>query len=251
MKGAKKLLSILILAVFLPLSLMAETDYKNVLWDDYISLRDAMYNSETTAIGLLPLQEKAKQSAQKLFTSDSLYVALSRCEYIMGRAYSYEDNKEMAEQYYDKGEELANKALEIKESVPSLLMYAENISQNCSVKGVGYAVSMGTKVTGLAKDVLKLDDKNGAAHYMINAQHIYAPSPFHNYKKGIKEMKALLSDQSIKFQKDDLFNITSAIGYGYMEKKEYSDALEWFNKSLTYYPNNKFVNNLVNEIKNK
>lgn len=233
------------------LSVFADTDYKNVLWDDYITLRDAMYNSDTSADGLLPLQQKAKESANSLFTDDKLYIALSRCEYIMGRAYSYEENKEMAETYYDKGEALAKKALDIKETAPALLMWAENISQNCSVKGVSYAISMGTKVQGLAKDVIKMDPKNGAALYMDSCQHVYAPSPFHNFKKGIKELTALYEDKSNNYQKDDLFNITSGIGYGYMKKKDYEDARYWFNKSLEYYPGNKFVKGLLNDIKGK
>ena len=179
------------------------------------------------------------------------FIAQSRCEYIMGRAYSYEGDVEKAGLYYDKGEELAKKALDTKETVPALLMYAENISQNCSVKGVGYAVSMGTKVQGLAKDIIKLEPKNGAALYMNSAQHIYAPSPFHNYKKGINEMTALYEDKSNIYEKDDLFNITSAIGYGYMERKHYEDARLWFNKSLEYYPGNKFVRGLLKDIDGK
>lgn len=62
-------------------SAFAAIDRKNVLWDDYIKLRDTVYNSEKSA---------------------------------------------------------------------------ENISQNCPVKPVSYAISTGTKVAGFAKNVLKI-----------------------------------------------------------------------------------------------
>lgn len=231
-------------------SLYASTDYTHILWDDYRTFRDAMYNSENEET-LFSLQEKARSSAETLFTGADLFIAQSRLEYIMGRAYSYEGDSDKAALYYDKGEALAKKALDIKETAPALLMYAENISQNCSVKGVGYAISMGTKVQGLAKDVIKMEPKNGAALYMNSCQYIYAPSPFHNYKKGIKELLALYEDKSNVYEKDDLFNITSAIGYGYMQRKEYEDARVWFNKALEYYPGNKFVKGLLNDIRGK
>ena len=238
-------------ALFAATSVFARTDYDKVLWDDYITLRDAVYNSEAPAGELTALYDAARQSAKELFKDDSLYIAFSRCEYMMGRAYSYEENKEMAAKHYDAGELYVNQALDIKETASALIMYGENVSQNCSVKPVSYAITMGTKVGGFASDVLKLDPDNGAALYMKNAQYIYAPSPFHNYGKGIKKMKELFDDPNIDFEKDDLFNVTSAIGYGYMGKKEYDDARGWFNKALEYYPNNAFVNGLLKDIEGK
>ena len=251
--GNRKIKKVLISIIVMVLGSFAfcATDFKNILWDDYVVLRDAVYNSEAPAVQLMPLYEKAKSSAKTLFTSGDLYVALSRCDYIMGRAYSYENNKDKAGEFYDSGSDYAEKAIDICDCAPARLMIAENISQNCSVKPVSYAITMGTKVGGLAKDVLKHDPQNGAALYMKSAQYIYAPSPFHNYKKGIKEMKEILDDKSVRLEKDDLFNITSAIGYGYMGKKEYEDAEIWLKKSLVYYPNNNYVNGLLNDIKNK
>lgn len=241
---------VILFALFAATSLFARTDFEKVLWDDYITLRDSVYNSVPSE-ELLPLYDTARKSAEEIFTEDSLFVAYSRCEYMMGRAYSYEENKDMAGKHYDAGEAYVNKALEIKRSAAALIMYGENVSQNCSVKPVSYALTMGTKVGGFAKDVLDVDPDNGAALYMKDAQYIYAPSPFHNYGKGIKRMLEIYNDPNIDFEKDDLFNVASAIGYGYMGKKQYDDAKEWFNKALEYYPNNKFVNDLLKDIENK
>lgn len=229
-------------------SLFALTDVENVLWDDYIVLRDTMYNCEKNAEGLIPLYETAKKSANELFKEDTLLVALSRCEYIMGRAYSYEENKEKAGEYYDAGEEYAAQALEIKETTTAQLMYAENISQNCSVKPTSYAISKGTKVGALGLAILEVKPSSAAAKYLRAAQYIYAPAPFHNYKKGIRVMQEILNDPNNTFEKDDIFNITSSIGYGFMERKVYDEAAVWYKKALELYPNNSYVNGLLKDV---
>lgn len=242
----KRIIIFLFLLISVPL--FALTDTHTVLWDEYITLRDSMYNSVTSAEGLLPLYNEAVASAKKNFSDDTLYIALSRCEYIMGRAYNYESNKDMAEKYFDAGQEYAEKALDIKKSATAYLMLGETISQNCSVKPVSYVLSNGTKVNGFGKNALKLDPKYGAAKYLLSAQYIYAPAPFHNHKKGIKEMESILNDPNNRLEKDDKFNVMSAIGYGYIERKDTENATIWLKKSLEIYPSNKYVNGLLASI---
>lgn len=229
-------------------SLFAEVNTHDVLWDEYIVLRDAMYNNIHSAEELLPLYNSAVASAKVNFTDDTLLVALSRCEYMMGRAYSYEENKDAAGARYDAGDKYAEQALNIRESATAHLMRGENISQNCSVKPVSYALSYGTKVGGLAKKVLKLDENYGAAMYLQTAQYIYAPSPFHNHKKGIKEMQEILNNSAARLEKDDIFNLTSAIGYGYLQREEKAEAKKWFLKALEVYPGNKYVQSLLKDL---
>lgn len=228
--------------------MFAEVNTHDVLWPEFIILRDTMYNNETSADGLLPLYDVAVNSAKATFRDDTLLVALSRCEYIMGRAYSYEENKDAAGSRYDAGDAYAEEALEIRESATAHLMRGENISQNCSVKPVSYALSHGTKVGGLAKKVLKADENYGAAMYLQVAQHIYAPSPFHNHKKGIREMQEILNDKSARLEKDDIFNLTSAIGYGFIQREEPDEARKWLEKALEIYPGNKYVQSLLKDL---
>lgn len=242
-----RLFLLTIMALLMP-SVFAEVNTHDILWDEYIVLRDSMYNGEYTADGLLPLYDEAVAAAKVHFSDDALLVALSRCEYIMGRAYSYEENKDAAGDRYDAGDAYAEQALDIRESATAHLMRGENISQNCSVKPVSYALTHGTKVGGLAKKVLKLDENYGAAMYLQSAQNIYAPSPFHNHKKGIKQMQEILNDSSVRLGKDDIFNLTSAIGYGFMQRKEVDSAREWFQKALEVYPGNKYVQSLLQDL---
>lgn len=243
-----KFLKIFLVMIVATTSLFAEVNTHDVLWDEYIALRDAMYNNQYSADGLLPLYDVAVATAKEKFSEDTLLVALSRCEYIMGRAYSYEENKDAAGARYDAGDKFAEQALDIRESATAHLMRGENISQNCSVKPVSYALSHGTKIAGLAKKVLKLDEKYGAAMYLQTAQHIYAPSPFHNHKKGIREMQEILEDSSVRLEKDDMFNLISAIGYGYLQQEKIDEARTWLLKALEVYPGNKYVQSLLKDL---
>lgn len=243
-----KFLKTFLVMIVATTSLFAEVNTHDVLWDEYIVLRDAMYNNEHAADGLLSLYDAAVAAAKEKFSEDTLLLALSRCEYIMGRAYSYEENKDAAGARYDAGDKFAVQALDIRESATAHLMRGENISQNCSVKPVSYALSHGTKIAGLAKKVLKLDENYGAAMYLQTAQHIYAPSPFHNHKKGIREMKEILEDSTVRLEKDDMFNLISAIGYGYLQREEIDEARTWLLKALEVYPGNKYVQSLLKDL---
>ncbi len=214
-------------------------------------LRDTMYNDPLNHEKIISEYNKTISEIKATLTGYELYVSLSRCEYYVGRSYFYGEQNDLAGKYYDKGLEYAQKALDLKEDEDALLMYAENLSQNCAVKSTGYAMTHGLSIGGYAKDVLKINDLNAAAMYLTSAQHIYAPAPFHNHKKGIREMKEILDTPNIQLEKDDEFNLTSAIAYGYIQRKEYNEALPWIEKALIIYPSNFFAIDLKTQILDK
>ncbi len=211
-------------------------------------LRDAMYNHSLNHEQLQPLYISAKEDLIKTLFGYDLYVALSRCEYYMGRSYYLGGQKDLAGECYDRGIEYAKKALEINEGDDAFVMYSENLSQNSTVKPTSYTLSNGLRIGSYAKEALKINENNAAAHYLLAAQYIYAPSPFHNHKKGIREMKEILLMPALEMEKDDEFNIISSIGYGYFQRKEYIEALPWIEAALAIYPNNVFAVDLKQKI---
>ncbi len=212
------------------------------------AFRDAMYNDPLNEAKMLQEYTKAVESVESSLSGYSLYVELSRCEYYMGRSYFYRENNDLAGKHYDKGLEYAQKALDTKRGAEALLMYAENLSQNCAVKPTSYAIANGLSIGGYAKDALKIEKNNAAAMYLLAAQNIYAPAPFHNHRKGIAEMKDILNTPNINLAKDDEFNVTSSIAYGYIQRKEYDEALPWIEKALVVYPQNFFALDLKQQI---
>ncbi|MDR1444490.1 MAG: tetratricopeptide repeat protein [Treponema sp.] len=212
--------------------------------DYYLQLRDAIYAQELNAGEIVPLYQDAATKARETLTGRELYVMLSRCEYMMGRAYQYENKKTEAAAQYEQGILWAEKAQEEGEEDEGWQMLAENISQSCAVRSVSYALANGLKVESYSKKALAKNPRNAAAQIMIASRWIYAPSPFHDYKKGIKMMEEIPSASNP--DKDDLFNIYSAIGYAYVQQKKPTDARPWLLKALEIYPTNKYVQSLLN-----
>ncbi len=210
--------------------------------------RDTFYNNALNS----ELLEKVYKDTVSIVNSElegyELYVELSRCEYFMGRCAFFREEKKIAAKYFDKGIDYAKEALNIKKGADAYIMHAENISQNCAVKSTLYAMSNGLKIADYAKEALEFDPNIAAALYLIEARHIYAPAPFNNLDKGIKNMTSIVQDTNVKFEKDDLFNFTSGIAYGYVEIEEWENALIWINKAIEIYPSNFFVLELKNQI---
>ncbi|WP_428770455.1 hypothetical protein V1L52_01100 [Treponema sp. HNW] len=251
MKQSRTLFIYVVLFCTFCAGLSAQNVQTNLPLASLAVFRDAMYNNPLNHDELLQLYEKTMQDIASSLSDYDLYVASARCDYYMGRSYGYAQNKEKAGFYYDRALETIQKALSIKEGPEALLIQGENISQNCAVKPVSYAMSNGLKVGKLAQQVIDADPKNGAAMHLLHARHVYAPSPFHNHRKGIKEMKRILEIPGIKLENDDTFNITSAIAYAYIQLEKYKDALEWIEKALAVYPSNFFALDLKKQAETK
>jgi tetratricopeptide (TPR) repeat protein len=211
----------------------------------FIPLRDAIYEQKLRAGEIVPLYRAASQRAAADLAGQALYTALSRCEYMMGRAYQFEERKEEAAACYEKGIEWAEKSLEAGPSAEGWRMLAENISQSCVVRPVSYAMTNGPKVERFSKNALELDPRNAAALYMIASRWVYAPAPFNNYRRGIRMMEDILKDNEGIMERDDRFNVYSAIAYACMQQKKYQEARPWLEKSLAVYPTNKFAGDML------
>jgi len=229
------------LALFLPafcVGLWAEN-----LQEWLIPLREAVYEQKLDADNIKPLYSAAKTDANANCSGAELNLALSRCEYFMGRALQNEKKNSEAFVHYLEGMKLAEKALETAPSADAWVMRAENLSQSCAVGTVGYAMSNGLNVEKFAKNALSMNNRNAAAQYLVAARWVFAPSPLNNLKKGIVMMMDILDKGDM--EKDDFFNVNSAIGYAYVQQKKYAEARPWLLKSLEIYPSNKFVAELL------
>jgi tetratricopeptide (TPR) repeat protein len=213
--------------------------------DWYIPLRDAIYEQNLKADEIAPLFRETSAKARSALSGAELYVMLSRCEYMMGRAYQYEERKEEAAAHYAEGMSWAEKALEEQPGDEAWQLLAENISQSCAVRPASFAMANGLKVERFAKNALELNPRNTASHIMIASRWVYAPAPFNNYRKGIQMMEDIAARYDQDLHRDDRFNVYSAVGYAYVQQKKYAQARPWLQKSLEVYPTNKFVRGLL------
>ncbi|MCL2243845.1 MAG: tetratricopeptide repeat protein [Treponema sp.] len=209
----------------------------------YIPLREAIYEQKLSADEIMPVYNNVSNRAKASLSGAAQYIMLSRCEYMMGRAYQYEEKKDQAASHFEEGIIWAQKALELQDSAEAWQMLAENISQSCAVRSVSYAMANGLKVERYSKNALTIDRRNAAAQIMIAARWVYAPSPFNNYRRGIEMMSAIPDESNM--QKDDFFNVYIGIGYAYLQQKNSAQARQWLQKSLEVYPTNKYAQSLL------
>ena len=231
-----------ILMLFAAVNLYSQTPVP----DWYLLLREVVYEQELKSDEIVPLYNSIKTHAEKSLSGAPLYVMLSRCEYMMGRVYLFEANKPLADKCFDTGMKLAEKAIQTAETDTAWQMLAENLSQVCSIRPWSYVLANGLNVAKFSENALAINKRNAAAQYLVAARWIYAPPPFHNYKKGLDMMLAIIKEGDM--QKDDEFNIYSSIGYAYYLQKNYVQAKIWMQKSLEIYPTNKYVLGLINNL---
>jgi tetratricopeptide (TPR) repeat protein len=208
-----------------------------------VPLREAIYEQKLKADEIGPLYRAAQTSAREQSSGTALDLALSRCEYFMGRALQYEERNNEARVHYNEGMRLAEKALAVEPSVEGWLIRAENLSQACALGPLSFTMSNGLNVEKFAKNALAINSRNAAAQFIVAARWVYAPAPFNNHKRGIEMMQAILTNGDL--EKDDLFNVNLAIGYAYIQQKKYAEARPWLLKSLEIYPTNKYAAELL------
>ena len=212
----------------------------------FIPLREAVYEQLLTADQIAPMYREISARAQTTLRGAEQFVILSRIEYMMGRAFQFEERNNKAAARYEEGMRYAQMALDIQPSAEAWQMRAENLSQLIAARNSNtFAITHGLNVERWAKNALSLDSRNAAAQIMIASRWIYAPSPFNNFRRGITMMMAI--PQESNMQKDDEFNVYVAIGYAYIQQRRFSDARPWILKSLEIYPTNKFARSLLEQ----
>ena len=235
-----RLLSAVLLAVLFTAGpvLMADT-----LPEWQFALREAVLGHTLSADGVRSLYVRAAEAAKQSLAGVSLDLSLSRSELLMGQILLDEEKNEDARPHFAEGLRLARKAQEAVNSAEAWVLMAENISRLCQIGPLSYTMANGLNVGKWAKNALAIDARNAAAQRLIASRWIFAPGVLGNPGKGVEMMKAILKDGDMG--KDDLFNVYSAIGYGYLQMRKPADARPWLLQALELYPANRFVNGLL------
>jgi tetratricopeptide (TPR) repeat protein len=205
--------------------------------DWFTPLLDAVYGNAGNADYIEGLGGWTEELATRNLNGTEMFNMLSYCEFLIAKAYIAEKKDDQAERHFQLGLDYAASSVKNNPTAEGYRMMAENISQLCAIKSVGWVIVNGLKVEQYAKKGLEYDKRNAACGYLIAARWIYAPAPFHNINKGIKEMNDILSG-SYDLQKEDYFNIYYSIAYAYNRNKKTDEAKSWLEKALDIYPEN-------------
>ena len=235
----KKIFLFSLLTIVTLNSFAAET-YQDKLAPWLLRLRDAVYEQVLGTNAVYPLYTAAKARAETDLSGAEKLNALSLCEYYMGRAYQYFKQDKNALACYEDGYTLAENSLKTKETFEGWVLRSNHLAQMCTLKSTTYAMAHGLDVGKFAGNALKINRRSATAQHIIGSRWVYAPAPFHDLNKGISIMKEILTG-NYEMQKDDLFNVYTALAYAYLRNKDKAEAQIWINKALTVYPSNKYV----------
>lgn len=237
---------------------------------------DRYYNNEIPTIAKAQeLYNAAVDSLPESFDDYQQAVHFARCEFYLGMCIMGEydfssiekiksmtdttDNsknlseqvkktKEQAASHFDSAISFAQAALKIHEGPDAYVIYAMGISSNCTVKNSSYVINNGLKVGSFSKKALQLDAQNATACYYQNAQDLFAPPFFANYKRGYNKMLSFYNNENLRKEKFDTYYFITAIAFSFYKTNNKENALIWYKKSLEIYPKNSFALKMIKEL---
>jgi len=213
-----------------------------------LPLREAIYEQVLTANEVAPLYRSVVATAQQRTSGVNRYLALSRAEFFMGRALLFEERNREARPHFAEGLRLAERAVTIAPSAEAWVLRGENLAHLIQVSNWTFALANGLDVERFARNALEFDSRNAAAQYLIAARWIFAPRAFANINRGIGMMEDILHNGDMA--RDDLFNVTSAIGWGLVQQRNFAAAVPWIQMALEVYPTNRFAAELLQTAEN-
>jgi len=211
--------------------------------DWMLPLREAVYEQVLSADEVRPLYLDALSAAEQNASGASLNLAVSQAEYFMGRALLFEERNPEARTHFSEGLRLAQLTVQQAPSAQAWALRGDNLAHLIQASNWTFAMANGLDVEKFANSALAIDGRNAAAKYLIASRWVFAPSPFNNINRGIDMMQAILRENNM--EKDDLFNVNSAIGWGYLQQRKYEEAKPYIRRAIEVYPTNVWAAELL------
>jgi tetratricopeptide (TPR) repeat protein len=234
----KRTISVYIL-LFLPL-----TVYAQVFPHSFIVFRDTVYLQNKSLLDTMRLYTAAKRDIENSLTGADLYLALSRCEYLMGLSFRVEGRNSEAAAYFEQGIAWAEESLELCPTSEGYRLLGTNISFLCEVRRT-YGLRNFGKIEENANRALDLDSNNLAARYLIAAQYVASPWPLGNLRKGLALLEEIIRQNYLSMDKEDLFNLYLMLEAVNRKLRNYEEAQIWHERGAAIYPTNNFISLLV------
>jgi len=160
------LLAIILFTAAFPAQAQSYTDL-------LMPLREAVYEQRQTPAEIEKIYKEISEKAALTFTGNEQKLALSRCEYYIGRVYQDNEKNDEARPHYLKGMQLAEEVTKAAPNAQAWLLLAENLSQACSLGPWTYTVANGLNVEKYANNALSYDGRLAAAKYLIAARWVF------------------------------------------------------------------------------
>lgn len=206
--------------------------------------RDTVYMQNKSLLDIMRMHSTTKQDIEKTLSGANMYLALAKCEYLIGIAYEAENRNDEAFAFFEKGIAYSENAIALNPTSEAYLLLGKGISF-LSYLRTSYGLKNHNKIEENAKKALELDPNNLMAKHMMASFLLLAPWPLGDVKKGISLLEEINRQDYSKLEKDDLFNLYLMLQAGYLKQKKNSEAENWRKKGETLYPTNNFIKLLI------
>ena len=225
--------------LLLPLAVHAQ-----VYPDSFITFRDTVYLQNKTLLETMRLYTAAKQDIENLFTGANMYLALARCEYLMGLLFRAEGRNNEAAAYFEQGIAWAEESIELQPTSEGYRILGTNIAFLCEIR-LSYGIKNFGKIEENAKKALELDPGNLTARYLIAAKYVAAPWPLTNVRKGAALLEEITRQNYLAMDKEDQFNLYLMLEAACLKQRKHDEAQVWHERGAALYPTNNFIRHLA------
>jgi tetratricopeptide (TPR) repeat protein len=221
---------------------------------EFNSFLDAIYNAQpateidksfTHLVEYLDAEPQYKQAANLI---------KSHAAMLIGKHFTVEEyckDKNTALNYLQLSEKLMSTVTFTNSYLSALAISvkAETAGSYFLLDPTAYIFSYGLDASKLISEALSIDPENVQALLLLTNSHIHTPGIFGgSTRKAVKVLDGLMDKKPslYKFQYFTLYELRGLIAD---KKNKTNDAVNWYHKALTLYPENKYIKKLIEELK--
>ena len=239
-----KSIKLTVIAFFSILLSLPVALYARVPTATFNSFRDTVYLQNVSISETMRLYSVAKQDIERSLSGTIKYLALSRCEYLMGITLKAVGRNSEAAVYFEQGIAWAEESIAIRPTSEGYQLLGTNISFLCEVRR-SYGIRNIGQIEENARRALELDPNNLMAMHLIASKYIVSPWPIADLQRGVAILNDILRQNYLALDKEDLFGLYLLLEAACLKQGNNQQAQIWRDLAAAIYPGNNFINLLM------
>jgi len=220
---------------------------------EFVSFIDAVYNARPRT----ELEQSFKNLSEFLktdiFDRNNANLVKAHAAMLLGKHFTIEE--------YCKDKNSALQNLQLSEKLLSTVTFTNSYlsALTASVKAetagsyflldpTAYIFSYGLDASKLISEALSIEPENTQALLLLANSHFHTPAVFGGSSRKATKTLDSLKGKEKSIYTFQLFTIYELRGLIAAKAKKKKDALVWFQKALTLYPGNKYMQTLIAEL---
>ena len=218
--------------------------YARVPTATFCFFRETVYMQNENLAETMRLYTTAKQDIERSLSGTQKYLALSRCEYLMGITLKSVGRDSEAATYFEQGIAWAEESIAIRPTSEGYQLLGTNISLLCEVRR-SYGIRNIGRIEENARRALELDPNNLMAMHLIASKYIVSPWPVADIQRGVAILENILRQDYLALDNEDLFGLYLLLEAACLKQGNNQQAQIWRDLAAAIYPGNNFINLLM------